>query len=807
MIFGFVCLLIVGCVALFIDAKLEPYREQAEAYDLANIDKVKEPSIILDRHGLEIGRMFSENRDKIPIEEVPQLFVDALLAQEDQRFFIHDGVDWVGVARAVYLNVKSRGVTQGAGTITMQLARNAFDLLGEARRKEQSGYERKMVEAFLALRIEKEMMKQFEHDYSDPIALKKAMKTQLLEFYVNRVPFGSGYYGIRAASLGYFGKEPKNLELHECASIVACVKNPSRLTPLRHPETNKIGRDHVIRRMSLEKMISIEERDRLLALPVVVNPKPILRGKSYLYEKIEKVAREKIGEEAMAQGGFVIKTTIDLDIQNQLETVLRNQLDAIEEKPNYQHARYADFKRGGKAPEYLQGAALLVDHQTGEALAHIGGRRYAHSQYDFLELGRRPLGTAFFPFIYAAALERGETPATMLLDEQMNNRQLMVGGTEGVVGEWGKEILDPEYEGEITARHALMNSKIAATVRLGIDVGLKRVMETASSFGFLFPEEKILNRNLVGWNAASVPEVVKAYSSFANGGQRLEELIYVTDIRDSYGVAVYQSKGGISAPFKQQACSDATAFQIHSMLNDTLKKGNLSQEANQIDNQSFSIGVKTGTPYRFADAWAAGYNGKLSCAVWIGFHKGSRKPILPNGFAKDLAFPVLAKVMNLAGEKIPSEIISKPPSVEEILACRRSGQRVTRYCNEAVEDEVTGQVSFRSTSYKEYFKKGTKVGICSVHGAGLNFEAFAQEKPPRKSLPVVPIKSKSPLLLGFDPYDSEKPSLAPEDVDADKGFYMNDNTLVVEDRVKGEKEALLRLPRPPRFELPHVEDL
>ncbi len=801
-IFVIFSLVLVALAGFIVDKKLQPYRDQANAYDLALIDRVKEPNLIFDRNGQEIGRMFSENRDKIPIGEVPQLFVDALLAQEDQRFFEHDGVDWVGVARAVYLNVKSRGVTQGAGTITMQLVRNAFDLLGVARREEQSGYERKMVEAFLALRLEEQMAIDFEDKYPDPISRKKAMKTQILEFYINRVPFGSGYYGVRAASLGYFGKEPRDLELHECASIVACVKNPSRFTPLRHPERNKIGRDHVIRRMALEQMISLEERDRLLALPVTVNPRPILRGRSYLYEKIEKIARETIGEEAMAEGGFVIQTTIDSDVQNRLEQALSEHLDDIELLPGYSHAKYEDFKRGKKAPTYLQGAALFVDHVTGEAVAHVGGRNYAHSQYDFVELGRRPLGTGFFPIVHASALEKGRTPATPVMDAQMNNRLLMVGGLEGVVGEWGMEIPNPEYsQRNITARQALIDSKIAASVRLGIDVGLSQVMENAKEFGFNFPEEKLFNRNLVGWNPASVPEVVKAYSSFANGGERLAKISYIQEIKDSAGAVVYQATQKVGAKYLK-SCSPETAYQIHTMLNDVLKTGNLSEVSSGLTGGEFKGGAKSGTPYNFTDAWTAGYTGRITGAVWVGFHQGSRKPIVTGGFAKELAYPIWQTGINSARAQFADQEIPRPNTIEEVVCCRHSGQKPTLYCNRSVEDPVTGEVSFRSTSYKEYFRKGPKIGICTIHGAGIDLSGLITAKPPRKALPVVPIKPKAPLLIGADPYQSEKPSLAPEDATTEGGFVLNDDTLAIDDQVKGEKEALLRLPRPPRFKLP-----
>lgn len=803
-IFGVLCLVIAGIALAVIDSKLDPYREIANTYELERIGEVEVPSIIMDRKGREIGRMFVENRSKIPLDKVPPVFIDAMIAQEDQRFYEHDGVDWVGVARAAYLNVKSGGVTQGAGTVTMQLGRNAFDLLGEAKRNEWSGYERKIIEAFLALRIEEDFHKAFESEYPNPVTRKKVVKDLILEYYLNRVPFGAGYYGVRSASLGYFGKEPVELNIEECASIVACLKNPARLNPLRYPQNNKAARDHVLRRMALEGMITEADRDRMLKMPIVLNPKPILRGKSYLYELIAGRARDLVGEEALSRGGYTIHTTIDLDVQNTAERMLKDQLDQIEQTPEYVHPKYPDYSReiSKNGPEYLQGAVMMLDHGSGEIIAHVGGRDYRHSQYDFVELGRRPLGTAFFPFIYASAFEQGMTPASSLLDEQLNNRQLMVGGTEGVVGEWGMEVTSPQYEGKITARRSLNASKIGSTVRLGVDLGLSSVAATAQSFGLPMNEGRLLNRMLVGWDAVSLPEATLAYSSFPRGGSRPSETFYIREIRDIENQAVFTSEHLNTGPDSSKACSDASAFQIHSILNDVTRSGNLGKVSGGLSEKPFFGGVKTGTPYGLTDAWAIGYNSRVTCTVWVGFHQGSRKAITPQGFAKDIAYPVWQETMNAALPDFCGERIMPPDSILEIPACRISGMRPTRYCNEAIENLKNGQLTFRSTSYQEYFRKGEQMGICSFHGSGVSQQSQVIERTlPVKALPIAPIRSKAPLLLGFDPFNSEKPNLAPEDTSSEV-FLRQRNTLVVQDQVKGERAALLRLPRPPRFELP-----
>ena len=798
-VFTTFCLMIVGIGSYYVDKELQPYRDIAEEYDLALIPVVEQPSFILDRKGRELGRIFVQNRHNIPLEDVPLVFLNAVLAQEDQRFYDHEGVDWVGVGRAAYLNYKSGRRTQGAGTLTMQLARNAFNLLNDAEDKGWSGYERKIIEAFLALRIEEDLHLQLEGDFPDFLERKKKVKDQIAEYYLNRVPFGAGFYGVRSAALGYFGKEPVDLEAHECASIVACLKNPSKLNPLKNPEVNRRNRDHVLRRMAQEGMITDVDRDRLIALPVTTNPNPIRRGKSHLYELIAEQANQLVGEEALSQGGYIIRTTIDLAYQNKVEESLRAQLEEAESRPGYQHQRYQDFDPGSKkSPDYIQGSALMVDHTTGEVLVHVGGRDYAHSQYDFVELGRRPLGTALFPFIYAAAFENGLNPASQLLDEQLNARQLMVGGMEGVVGEWGMEVREPNYEGEITARRGLNSSKISATVGMGVKLGLGKVVGMAKDFGIDISSEKLLNRLLVGWDLVSLPEVVMAYTTFPRGGSRVAKTHYILSIQDGNGESRYQSD--LSSLESEPSCSEATAFQVHSILNDVMKTGNLASVSDELIDSPFSGGGKSGTPYGFSDAWMVGYNSRITCGVWMGFYKGNRAPIHGEAFAKDLAFPVWKEAMNAAYSDFRGREIVQPASVVRLPTCRVSGMKPTRYCSEAVEDPETGELTFRSTSYPEYFHKGRDHGICTIHGIGVNPEELASIPTRREALAMIPIKPQAPFLLGFDPYQSETPTLDPEGY-SDEGYVGVENLFIVRDKVRGEREALLRLPKPLRFEL------
>ncbi|MEI6675077.1 MAG: transglycosylase domain-containing protein, partial [Verrucomicrobiota bacterium] len=500
------------------------YRLRAETYDLERINVLEVPSLIVDRNDKEIGRIFVQNRSVIPISEVPQILIDTLRAGEDSRFLRHKGVDFIGILRAVKLNLQ--GSSQGASTITQQLARNAYNLKDEAKQRNESTIQRKLVEAFLAVRIE-----------------QRYQKREILEFYLNRIYFGSGFHGIRSASLGYFGKEPKDLTVPECASLVTLIKNPTNRSPINAPDVNREGRNYVLGRMVEEGLLKSKDAERYKAQPLKLNPRPLRRGTSHLYERVAEAVAGALGEDALAAGGFKIHTTILKEAQDAAEHSLLDTLARAETRSGYANPKYADYRKNSNdAPEYLQGAVLMVDHVTGEVLAHVGGRDYAQAPYDFIEFGKRPLGTAFFPFLYAAGLSGNQTPATLVEDEAMDNRSVMVGGREGILGEWGMEVAAPTYDGKITARRAFEQSKIAATVRFGSLVGLPRIAQTGAAFGFPMERAELLQRLCVGWEEVSMKQAVSAIAAFArNGKTGPTHLVYLDRVENAQGKVIYRS--------------------------------------------------------------------------------------------------------------------------------------------------------------------------------------------------------------------------------------------------------------------------
>ena len=777
-------ILLAGIGFLVFQIKTQPFKDKAAEYDLSQVNDVEVVSLILDRKGRELGRIFVENRDVITIKEVPQMMIDALISGEDQRFLEHDGVDRVGVARAVWLNFRAGRQTQGASTITQQLARNAFHLKERADEEGWSGLERKAVEAYLAQRIELE--------YS---------KSQILEFYLNRVPFGSGFYGIRSASLGYFGKEPSELTVSECASLVGCIKNPTKISPLNDLEMNKKARNQVLKRLAAEGFISEASSEELQLEDVIINPNPIQRGASHLYERIAKEVRQQLGEDALTEGGFKIFTTIDLDVQKAMEKRMLQQLTAAELKEGYAHPKYADYRRQDGKPKYLQGAGLMMENDSGAVIAYVGGRDFTHNQFDIVQLGRKPIGTAFLPFVYVAALEKKMSPASLLLDAPMNNRAIMLDGREGVLGEWGMEVLRPEYEGKITMRRALEVSKIAASVRLGKELGLGTVMETARKFGLNFPETKLLTRMLVGTDEFSLPDLVRAYSVFPNGGQGTRSLHVVERIVDASGNQRYQLDS--SGPTKR-VLDEQTAFVTHTMLQSALKNGTAAGAEDHTTGLTSdpSLAGKTGTTYDFADNLFVGYNSNVTCAVWMGFLHGRRDAIYPGAFSRETVFPVWVDSMNAAVAKFPGEQLATPQGIVQLEICKVSGLRKTKYCQEHRRDPVKGTETYVPTTFFEYFVQGSEPsGYCDVHGIAKGGLADSHDFNPSgnqaKLARAIPVQPKAPLLLGDDPYGTEQPDFVPRDPTA-----ASSTTILNLDQLEQEdKGAAIILDRPRRVEI------
>ncbi|MFV1995617.1 MAG: transglycosylase domain-containing protein, partial [Verrucomicrobiales bacterium] len=685
---------------------LKPFKEQAAAYDLEEVHKLETASVIYDRKGEEIGRIYVENRRPIGIDEVPFYFVQALVATEDSRYFVHKGVDYYGIARAMVRNFMEGGIVQGGSTITQQLARNTFSLQGRS-------YSRKLLEAFVAMRIEEQFS-----------------KVEIMELYLNRIYFGGGFYGINAAAQGYFGKPASALSLAESATLCGLIKSPNRLSPLRNPELSREARDRVFVRMRSEKMISREQYQQLLSEPLVVSPRNADNQHSYVYETIRQKVIELIGYEQASRGGFQIYSTIDQGVQGAADESLRKRLAIIEQTPGYEHQTLADYEqtlesfkadgddadnaRKAPAPDYLQGALLMIDNQTGAIVSMIGGRDYRHSEFNRALQARRPPGTAFKPFVYAAAFADGMFPGTPVNDAPIDNRRVMIGGTEGILGEWGVESADNFHEGEITARRALVESKVAATVRLGLEMesGVDKVIALARRAGIQSPMREYPS-SFIGSSELFLSELALAYTIFPNGGVRPRDLYIISSIVDSEGITVFQ------APETERellpAIDPISAYQVHSCLAQVLEKGTARKASSSYGlSEDFIGGGKTGTAYNFTDNCFVGYTRELTCAVWTGFDRP--RPIYRGAFSNVTVLPVWVDTINAALASRPATAINPPEDALALEICDRSGLLATDACYQ--RDSRVGETQrFTRSTHVEYVRPTRKLTEhCTVHG-------------------------------------------------------------------------------------------
>lgn len=757
MLFGIITALVLGGGGYFVFQMVtDKYQKYAESFDLNEINNLEHPCIIYDRNGEEIGRIFDENRSYVPFDKISPHLINAVVAQEDKSFWTHSGFDPVGILRAAKETIAARGeANQGASTITQQLARNAYDLERRVQAMGGDKYERKIIEIFLAMRIEK------TYD-----------KRQIMEFYLNRVYFGRGYYGIRAAALGYFGKEPADLTVRESASIAALIKNPENYNPVHNPDLNFRWRNDVLDRMQRSGYLTAEDAERVKKQPLELNPKPLRRNTSFLHALVQQQAISifqdpQRGAEIVKTAGIRIYTTIDKAMQEAAESSLNTQLQTIENRSDFDHVRFEERDDPRcQQHRYVDGAVYAVDNATGGVLVYVGGRSFARDNFDIIESGRRPVGTAMLPFLYMSAIENGYSPCSRLVDDAMDNRLAGIGGTEGVLGEWGMEVSKGRYLDSVTLRQALQWSKIAASARLGIALTsdpklcAKPFVNTLINCGITPPPRnpsstearpQYYPRVFLGTEPVSLREMVLAYTIFPNAGKRPVAPYVITKITDSSGNILWENPRSIK-PVMTRSTQPCTAFRLHSIMRDALLKG-ASQRVQPFLPDDFRGAVKTGTNYDFADNALFGYTSSLTCGVWIGF-LNDHHAIYPEAFSSDTCGPILGAVFKAADGRYKDEAIPMPDDTEEVEICTSSGQMATNFCFETKMRD--GNPVLTRSVYREYFPKGdVSLGSCTVHGDGtptlIDF-LDASDVNNSRVLPVVPILPKGSALIGDDPY-------------------------------------------------------
>lgn len=575
----------------------------------------EEASVVVDREGREVDKLFRVHRVVVGVDSLPEHVLDAFVATEDRSFYDHRGVDARRVVGAAIQNLRTGGIAEGFSTITMQVARNVFP---ERLPMHQQTLNRKIAEVRVA--------RQIEDRYS---------KDEILELYVNQIYFGSGAWGIEAAAQEYFGKSATELTLAEAALLAGLPQAPSRLNPRANMEGALERRATVLRRMKdqgyidAEQAASVRDTEPRLARSRLESPSQA----PYFVEHVRRVVEEQVGD-VVYTGGFRIHTTLDLDAQATLERELMGQLESIEAghygffpRRSYGAVINDTARMGGttRSP-YLQGAGLVMDNRTGDVMAMVGGRDFKDSKFNRAVQAKRQPGSAFKPFVYAAALQAGYPPTTILEDTPYRLVR------DGQV--WEPRNYDGSYAGQITMRDALVRSQNIATIRLAEMVGLDRVINSARTLGV---SNDIPRFPSVAIGAAEITllEMVTAYATLASLGERPEPR-FVTHVTDRNGRTVWQV-----APRSRPAISPEVAFLTIDLMRDVVDRGT-GTAVRAAGFRSPAAG-KTGTTNESTDVWFVGATPHLSAGIWIGMDEPQR--IMPRATGGRLVAPVWGRVM------------------------------------------------------------------------------------------------------------------------------------------------------------------
>ena len=625
------------------------YGTWAQTFDMKNVGEMPERSTVYDVDGKIYSRLAGANRLKVSLSEVSPQFIAAVLAREDTRFYDHKGIDWRGVLRALSRDVISMKAKEGASSLTMQLARNSLPLGGRT-------FSRKLLEAMVALRIEREFTKQ-----------------QILELYVNRIYFGTGCYGLETASQAYFGKNASKLNLSEAALLAGLIRGPNRFSPLKNPEGAAIQRDAVLDRMVALKKITLSQAEQAKKTKIVTHPKRMPQiQENYAMDAVQRGLSLILTEDQMDDGGLSIYTTLDTSVQNAAQDALETQLSKIEHQSNFRHPAKAEYKppengEGDAAMPYLEGAVVVIDNSSGGIRALVGGRDYAQSKFNrALAPANRQVGSAFKPFVYAIAFSHGLLPGAAISDGPIHPGEI-----DGA-GNWSPANSDGTFGGTMPCSYGLVHSRNTMSVRVGQFAGLDAVQKVANDLS--------IARNVphgpasyIGSFETNLKDLTSAYTVFPNAGVRRQAYI-IERIDDQQHKPIY-----LAAHITSQAIDPGAAWMTSEVMEDVLTKGTAAS-ARSLGFKLPAAG-KTGTTNDYKDAWFVGFTSTLTCGVWVGFDQPTT--IVAHGYGAALALPVWTQVMNKASRHYPAEPLRPNIPIQRATVCSISNQLATTGCTAA----------------------------------------------------------------------------------------------------------------------------
>ncbi len=561
--------MIIGVGCGFLTATLNTKADLADVRPPAS-------SQIYDINGNEIANVHAdENRVPVKMNQIPENLKNAFVAVEDARFYEHSGVDPRGILRAMWSNITSKGVAEGGSTITQQLAKNAY-------LTQDRTFKRKIQEMFLAI--------QLEHQYT---------KEEILELYLNQIYFGNGAYGVQAASKTYFGKNVEELDLSECAMLAGIPKSPNYYSPTNNLQAAQQRKATVLDQMAKYGYISSSTANKTKneELHLVKASTKAGEEASYFIDYVTQTMIEKYGADAVYKEGLKIYTTLDIDMQKAAEEAMKNLPDMSE-------------SNGIKQP---QGALVAIDPHTGYIKAMVGGR--GTDQFNRAVLAERQPGSAFKPFVFAAALESDFTPSTIIEDKPLD------------INGWSPQNYSRNFNGKVSLRYVAEQSLNVPTVRVAQEVGIDKVIYLGKEMGISTfvtegpQNDGNLSTSLGGLTRGVTPlELTSAYCTFANDGVHVKHTAIIK-VLDRNGKVLEEERTE-----SKQVLKKATANDLTSMLMGVVARG--TGTAAQIDRPAAG---KTGTTSDYHDAWFVGYVPDLVVGVWVGTDDNQRMGTMTGG--------------------------------------------------------------------------------------------------------------------------------------------------------------------------------
>ncbi|CAG9621715.1 transglycosylase domain-containing protein [Sutcliffiella rhizosphaerae] len=650
-------LLIGGLLALIILIGMQIYINSRDVSALT--DPLPQSSVIYDRHGEVASRITSNQIEGVSSEDIPDIMKQAVVAVEDQRFYEHDGFDFVGTVRALATNVKAGSYVQGGSTITQQLAKNVF-------LSHDKTLKRKADEFFLAKKVEKA--------YS---------KDQIISLYLNQIYFGEGAWGIKRAAAVYFAKDPKELTLSEAATLAGLIKAPSALSPLNNEERSVQRRNLVLHLMYEQGFITADQVEEAKQEELKLETRNIDPYKAkypsftdYIIEEAERMYG--ISESEILAGGFRIYTTLEPKVQEALEKV------------------YEDPENFPSAPngELAQSSGVLLDPKTGGILGMIGGRDYQYRDFNRASRLKKPPGSTAKPLlVYTPALEEGYDIYDMLNDSP----------TE--FGEYAPQNHTLDFRGEVSMYDAVLQSYNVPAVSLLYDMGIQKGMDAAKKLYLPVDEKedrKLGNIALGGFYGVSPKHMAEAYSVYANNGELIEShAIVKIETVTGEEVAAFKEE-------KERVFSENAVEKMNFMLKGVVEEGsgkNAIIDGREVAGKTGSTQTSDNNHRATSNQWFVGYTPQIVGAFWIGFDKESSENVLPiiSGAGSPSA-KVFQQVVSEALKGEPKESFNLPSSLKKKINQDKNQQnQENEQRNEKKEEEKQ-----RKKKEKEQEKKRKK---------------------------------------------------------------------------------------------------